>query len=167
MHGYFRPSLTFRHLSDVSTDDIMALNNNPDVLRQMPLGRPDFDEKKCKVWVAQKEAQWVLNGYGPWAFFVENEFAGWGGLQKEGDDADLALVLHPHYWGLGKVIFNEIVRRAVQELRLESITLLLPPTRVRIKGVLRLGFRPDGEVDIDGTYFRRYRLLVGPSAQHP
>lgn len=61
--------LHFRRLSDAPIADIIALNNNPDVLRQMPLGRPDFDERKCKVWVAQKEAQWALNGYGPWAFF--------------------------------------------------------------------------------------------------
>ena len=153
--------LHFRHLSDVSTEDIIALNNNPDVLRQMPLGRPDFDESKCKAWVAQKEAQWALNGYGPWAFFVEDEFAGWGGLQHEDGDADLALVLHPDYWGLGRVIFDEIVRRAFQD----SITKLLPPTRTRIKGVLRLGFVHDGDVDIDGTPFARYRLLASTSAK--
>ena len=157
--------LHFRHLSDVSTEDIIALNNNPDVLRQMPLGRPNFDESKCTAWVAQKEAQWALNGYGPWAFFVEDEFAGWGGLQHEDGDADLALVLHPDYWGLGRVIFDEIVRRAFQELGLDSITILLPPTRTRIKGVLRLGFVHDGDVDIDGTPFARYRLLASTSAK--
>ena len=43
--------LHFRRLSDAPIADIIALNNNPDVLRQMPLGRPDFDERKCKVWV--------------------------------------------------------------------------------------------------------------------
>lgn len=152
--------LHFRRLSDAAIADIIALNNNPDVLRQMPLGRPDFDERKCKAWVAQKEAQWALNGYGPWAFFVDGQFAGWGGLQQEDGDADLALVLHPDYWGLGRVIFDEIVRRAFQEMGLASITLLLPATRTRIKGILRLGFCLDAEVDIDGTPFSRYRLFA-------
>jgi len=58
----------FRRLSDVSTKDIIALNKNPDVLRHIPLGRPAFEESKCKAWGAQKEAQWALNGYGPWFF---------------------------------------------------------------------------------------------------
>lgn len=111
-----------------------------------------------------KEAQWALNGYGPWAFFVDGQFAGWGGLQQEDGDADLALVLHPDYWGLGRVIFDEIVRRAFQEMGLASITLLLPLTRTRIKGILRLGFCLDAEVDIDGTPFSRYRLLA--TAKH-
>jgi hypothetical protein len=38
------------------------------------------------------------------------------------------------------------------------VTILLPPSRTRVKGVLRLGFVPDGEVDIDGERFVRYRL---------
>lgn len=152
--------LQFKRLNEVSSADIIALNNNPEVLRQMPLGRPDFDEAKCAAWVAQKESQWTLNGYGPWAFMVDRRFAGWGGLQLEGDDADLALVLHPDYWGLGKAIFDEIVRRAFQEMGLDSITLLLPTTRTRIKGILRLGFRHDAEVDVEGVRFVRYRLLA-------
>lgn len=35
-------------------------------------------------------------------FFVDGQFAGWGGLQQEDGDADLALVLHPDYWGLAE-----------------------------------------------------------------
>jgi RimJ/RimL family protein N-acetyltransferase len=66
------------------------------------------------------------HGYGPWAFLVDNKFAGWGGLQYENGDADLALVLHPQYWGFGKKIFNQIIRRAFNEMGMESITILLP-----------------------------------------
>ncbi|KDO00863.1 GNAT family N-acetyltransferase [Pseudomonas donghuensis] len=156
--------LQFKRLSEISSADIIELNNNPDVLRHMPLGRPDFDEAKCSAWVAEKESQWLLNGYGPWAFWVNQKFAGWGGLQQEQGDADLALVLHPDYWGLGKAIFDEIVRRAFQEMGLGSVTVLLAPSRTRIKGILRIGFRRDGEVEVDGIRFARYRLLASTRA---
>lgn len=86
-------------------------------------------------------------------------------MQQEDGDADLALVLQPQYWGLGKVIFDEIIRHAFQEMGLKSITILLPPARTPIRGVLRLEFRPDGGVDVDGTYFTRYRLLASTSAK--
>jgi [ribosomal protein S5]-alanine N-acetyltransferase len=43
---------------------------------------------------------------------------------------------------------------------LESVTILFPPTRTRIKGILRLGFQEDGEVEIEGERFIRYRLFV-------
>jgi hypothetical protein len=79
-------------------------------------------------------------------------------LQPEGDDADLALVLHPDGWGLGKPIYDEIIKRAFGEMGFASVTVLFPPTRTRIKGLLRLGFQPDGELEIQGERFNRYRL---------
>ncbi|UVL63547.1 GNAT family N-acetyltransferase [Pseudomonas sp. B21-032] len=150
--------LQFKRLSEISSADIIELNNNSRVLRHMPLGRPDFDEAKCAAWVAEKESQWQVNGYGPWAFLVNQKFAGWGGLQLTEGDADLALVLHPDYWGHGRAIFAEILRRAFEEIGLESVTVLLAPSRTRVKGMLRLGFQPDGEVCLDGVRFVRYRL---------
>ena len=124
----------------------------------MPLGSANFDLSKAKEWVQQKDAQWQQYGYGLWAFLINQKFAGWGGLQYEKGDADLALVLHPDFWGSGKVIYHEIVKRAFTSLRLESITILLPSSRTRIKGIFRLGFQPDGEVNIEGARFQRFRL---------
>lgn len=154
-------NLEFKRLTAVDSQDIIALNNHPEVLRQMPLGSPDFDEVKAKEWVRQKDAQWDEHGYGPWAFFIDDEFAGWGGLQHEDGDADLALVLHPQFWGSGKVIYEEIVKRAFTDMGLGSITILLPFSRTRTKGIARLGFQADGEVEFDGVRFQRFRLYGG------
>ena len=151
-------TLEFKRLTEVDLIDIISLNNNPDVLRQMPLGSANFDLSKAKEWVQQKDAQWQQHGYGPWAFLIDQQFAGWGGLQYEKGDADLALVLHPDFWGSGKVIYHEIVKRAFTSLRQESITILLPSSRTRIKGIFRLGFQPDGELNIEGARFLRFRL---------
>lgn len=93
-------------------------------------------------------------------FLIDGKFAGWGGLQPEGDDADLGLVLHPDYWGYGKAIYEEIIRRAFEEMGFESVIILFPPSRTRIKGILRLGFAPDGEVEIAGERFNRFRLYA-------
>lgn len=152
--------LEFKRLTEVGLAEIIALNNNPEVLRQMPLGRADFDEIKANDWVEQKDAQWEKYGYGPWAFIVDKDFAGWGGLQYEAGDADLALVLHPKYWGSGKTIYQEIINRAFTTMGLSSITILLPPSRTRIRGIFRLGFKDDGEFDIDGVHFLRFRLYA-------
>ena len=159
-------TLEFKRLTEVDLIDIISLNNNPDVLRQMPLGSADFDLAKAKEWVRQKDAQWQQYGSGPWAFLIDQKFAGWGGLQYENGDADLALVLHPDFWGDGKAIYLEIAKRAFISMGLESITILLPPSRTRIKGIFRLGFQPDGEVDIEGARFQRFRLHA-PSKQVP
>ena len=123
----------------------------------MPLAKDSlFDEKQCLDWV--KEKQWQDHGYGPWAFLVDNKFAGWGGLQYENGDADLALVLHPQFWGFGKKIFNQIIRRAFNEMGMESITILLPPTRNKLKRIYLLGFEFESEIMLSGELFIKYRL---------
>jgi len=124
----------------------------------MPLTSDTFSESDCDDFVAAKEQLWNEHGYGPWAFIVDGEFAGWGGLQPEDGEADLALVLHPNYWGIGKILYHDIVNRAFGEMNLNTVTVLLPPTRTRIKGLLRLGFNKDGELIIGKERFIRYRL---------
>lgn len=152
--------LEFSRLAEVDRAEIVALHTNPLVRRQMPLSDGSFDEAACKKWVEGKEKQWQEHGYGPWAFLIDGRFAGWGGLQDEQGDADLGLVLHPDYWGMGKTIYEEMIRRAFGEMGFESVIILLPPSRKRVKGIFRLGFQRDGEVDIHGEPFLRYRLYA-------
>ena len=152
-------NIQFDRLRNISNQDIIELNTNERVLKQMPLANGVvFDEEQCIAWVKGKEEQWIEYGYGPWAFLVDGKFAGWGGLQYEEGDADLAVVLHPQYWGFGKQIFDEIIKKAFTEMGFESITILLPPTRKKLKGIYLLGFELDGEITIGGERFIRYRL---------
>lgn len=155
--------IKFDHLSNVSKTEIIELNTNDRVLKQMPLAKGTiFNEDQCIAWVNDKENQWTQYGYGPWAFIVDGKFAGWGGLQYEHGDADLALVLHPNYWGIGKQIFDKIINKAFNEMGFESITILLPPTRKNLKGIYSLGFKLDCEVTLSNEHFIRYRLYKMP-----
>jgi len=153
-------NLEFKQLSEIDRSEYVALNTNPLVMRQMPLASSDFDDEACKEWIAGKERLWEEHGFGPWAFVIDGKFAGWGGLQPEEGEADLALVLHPDFWGYGKVIYEEIIRRAFGEMGLDSVMILFPPTRTRVKGILRLGFKPEGELEIGGEKFIRYKLYA-------
>ncbi len=151
--------LEFKPMSAIEPAEYIALHTDPLVRKHMPLIGDDFGEKECIEWIKGKEKQWQEYGYGPWAFVVDGRFAGWGGLQYEAGDADLGLVLRPDFWGMGKVIAIEILRRAFGEMGLESVTVLFPPSRKRIRGLMRLGFLLDGETQIDGELFIRYRLV--------
>jgi RimJ/RimL family protein N-acetyltransferase len=133
------------------------LLTDPEVRRHMPLAGDNWDEAGAADWARGKDAQWEANGYGPWAIRVDGAFAGWGGFQREGDEADLGLVLLPAYWGHGADIFREMVRRG-RELSIANVTIMLPPSRVRLKGLVRLGFEPAGEVEHAGERFLKFRL---------
>ena len=151
-------TIEFKRLTGADPVDIIALMNEPRVRRLMPLSGDGFDAAACARFVTGKEAMWAEHGYGPWAFFIDGRFAGWGGLQPEAGDADLAIVLHPRYWGYGKPIYDRLLTHAFGPMNLDAITILLPPERTRTRAVLRLGFEPDGEVELCGVRFLRYRL---------
>ncbi|MGB5461224.1 MAG: GNAT family N-acetyltransferase [Eudoraea sp.] len=153
-------NIEFKRLTEVKKSEIIELMNNHLVRRQMPLLRDEFREDDCDKFIEAKERLWAKHRYGPWAFTLNEQFAGWGGLQHEEGEADLALVLHPNYWGIGKILYKKIIDKAFNEMGLKSIIVLLPYTRTRINGLLRLGFKKDRELKIGNEQFIRYRLKI-------
>ncbi|MBY5945253.1 hypothetical protein KUW02_08365 [Photobacterium rosenbergii] len=101
---------------------------------------------------------WEEHGYGPWAFRINGEFAGWGGLQPESGEADFALVLHPDYWGYGLKIFKLFERIAFDEMYLSSMTALFPPSRKNWRALILFGFIKEQELVVNDRTFIRFRL---------
>ena len=153
-----RGDIQFRRLSEIAPENIIALMNDSDVQRHLPLARGHFGPTDCERFVQSKERMWTERGFGPWAFVRDGEFIGWGGLQPEGDDADIGLVLRPQWWGVGRHLYERIISYAFHELGLDSVIAMLPPTRSRGGGLQRLGFVPDGEALLSGERFVRFRL---------
>lgn len=147
-------------IGDASLADIARLHNHPQVRTHLPLATMVFDETMAAAWRKEKERLWAEHGYGPWVIELNGVFAGWGGMQPENGEADLALVLLPEAWGHGLAICRVMFERAFGELKLPSVTALLPPSRVRQRGMQRMGFVPDGEFVIKGQRFVRYRMLA-------
>jgi [ribosomal protein S5]-alanine N-acetyltransferase len=147
-----------RRLSDVSFADLAHLLNDADVRRHLPLAIAPFDEETCACFVAEKQRMWDEHGFGPWAFFVDGRFAGWGGLQPDGDDADLGFVLHRAFWGIAPRLARDVLRRAFTEMGRPSVIALLPPSRTRVAALARLGFVREGAVVLSGQPFQRFRL---------
>lgn len=150
--------LELRPLCEAAPADLIALMNDPRVLRHMPLSLGIFGPAECRAFLIAKERMWTDHGYGPWAIFIGRRFAGWGGLQPENGEPDLGLVLHPDFWGRGPAFAREFIRLAFGPMGFNSVTALLPPSRTRIRGLARLGFAQDGELEIAGRRFLRFRL---------
>lgn len=158
MASHNHRAIAFKRLTEVNPRDIIALSNDPRVRRHLPLARGDFGARECAKFVAAKERMWETTGYGPWAFVLDDEFIGWGGLQPEGDDLDVAMILHPDHWGVGPGLCRRIISYAFGTRGVSAVTVLLPPSRRKLAGIRRLGFRPDGEAVLGGERFLRYRL---------
>lgn len=148
-----------RKLNEVDKDLIIQLLTHPSVQRHMPLSSESFGEKEYDAFIAAKAKIWEEHGFGPSAYFVDGVFIGWAGIQPdEGDDFEIAIVLEPKSWGYGRQIYQDLIQQAFVELNLNSITILFPPSRTRIKGIFKAGFIEEGEVLIESERFIRYRL---------
>lgn len=158
MPAFKNPEIEFKRLEEVNKTELKELMNHPLVRRQLPLAKKRFDDRAYQEFIQIKNSLWKKHGYGPWAFFIDQKFAGWGGLQYEQGDPDLALILHPKYWGMGKRIYKKIIRRAFNEMGFESITALLPISRKHDKALLQLHFKPDGQTILENEQFIRFRL---------
>lgn len=150
--------IQFKSLSEIKMDNILELMNHPKIRQHMPLVKGIFDEEKYHSFIKEKEKMWEDYGFGPWAFTLNEIFIGWGGLQPCDNDVEIALVLHPKYFGNGKFLYSKIINYAFKEKKLDSVIILFPPTRTKIKGILKLGFIVEGKVIIEGEEFLRYRL---------
>ncbi|MDQ4628691.1 GNAT family N-acetyltransferase [Janthinobacterium lividum] len=152
-------AFTFHPLSDIANEEWLVLLNHPDVIRHMPLATESWDEHAVMEWAKGKDAQWQANGYGPWAIRIDGAFAGWGGFQKEGREADLALVLLPAFWGHGPALVRRFMHRRL-ELGIGPVSILLPPSRTRVRGLARIGFALDCEVEYEGRCFLKFRAIA-------
>ena len=151
------PEITFARLTEAPFDDLLRLLNEPRNARHMPLSEP-FSPEQAEEWISAKDSRWEEDGYGPWAVFLDETFAGWGGFQLEAHGPDYGLVLLPEFWGHGLAITRRALDRGFGDLGLDTVLIALPPTRNPDRAVARLGFEPDGEVEYFGLTFRQYRL---------
>ncbi len=155
----FMDKIEFVHLSKIAENEIIELMNNNKVVKHLPLLTSKFTASQCQRFLKQKQELWDEFGYGPWAVLIKGEFAGWGGLQPEQGEVDFALVLKPKFWGWGLKIFNLVKNQAFNEMGLDSFIALLPPLRRNSNAILRIGFIEDGQLNVEGQQFARYRFM--------
>lgn len=150
--------ISFRPLAEAGQERLVRLMSDPRVYRYMPLSSGSFTPADCDGFLAAKAKLWADHGYGPWALFLGEDFAGWGGFQWEDGDADLGLVLAPDFWGAGQRLAIAMLDKGFGEMGFPSVTALLPPGRPHVGALLRAGFVADSETTINDKRFLRFRL---------
>jgi len=153
-----RCNITFARLSDISPDEILVHMSDPRVTKHMPLLTTKWDHHIVAEFVAAKEACWRRDGLGHWAILWSDEYVGWGGFQREGDEWDFGLVLTSDSFGLGARIAKKAIKFAVTDERIPHVTFLLPLSRKYLGGLSRLGAWFVEEIEYDGAQFLKYRL---------
>jgi ribosomal-protein-alanine N-acetyltransferase len=151
--------IEFVRLSSIDVHHLQRLVNDPLVTRHMPLADPDpMGPDEIRDWVAGKERISREHGFGPEAILIDGTFAGWGGIEPDGDGASISLVLLPAFWGHGREVLDLLLEEVFKTRDLPYLLVEFPPSRTRIHGLLSLGFRVVGDRQIGGHRFIVYRL---------
>ena len=124
----------------------------------MPLAEP-VDLEWIENWKEAKSRQWSDPEHGPWAVYVGGEFAGWSGVQPDGDEEDeLAIVLHVWAWNLGREIARETLVRFRSMGHHKPIAVYFPTTRPIDLLIEKLSLEYVGEASIGSHRFVKLHL---------
>jgi len=80
---------------------------------------------------------------------------GWGGFQSIQDQAELALVLQPNWWGWGKECLQKFIQHNSYS-HLTQLIVRLPDSMKNLRGMERLGFQQQDIIFIAGNLFLRF-----------
>jgi hypothetical protein len=150
-------SIKYVKLSEVSPHDFISLLNNQRI-REHLIDHELFDIDIVKKWIQEKIKVDSTFGCNVRAIIFNNQLAGWCGIQLEDEKYEIAIVLDNKSWGLGKEVFNEIMRWA-KEFKHDEIFIHFLHTRPEYKFLKRLS-KNVFKSEILGNKFTTYQLAV-------
>ena len=99
--------LQYAPLDSIDPERFIPLLNSQRV-RSHLIAHPPFDIESVSAWI---QAKCVINneaGCRIRVVLLDGELAGWCGIQRDGEEYEIAIVLDEKFWGLGKRIFADL-----------------------------------------------------------
>ncbi len=131
---------------------------NKQTTREHLIDHELFTLEGVKEWIQSKIDVDSLQGCRVRAIKVNDQLAGWCGIQTEEGKYEIAVVIEDSYWGLGKSIFREIMVWA-KELGHRTIFIHFLHTRPEYKFLRKLS-KNVYESELLGNKFTTYELEV-------
>ena len=148
-----------RNLSEVLDLDLLDLFNDERVIKYMPLAERPVTLDWVSDWKKAKSGLWESQEFGPWGVYLADRFAGWSGLQPDGDACELAVVLSPWAWGSGMDVAEATLKKWHELGRELPIYVYLPLTRRPDRIAAKLGMRFVKNFTWSGKEFAQFELL--------
>lgn len=117
-----------------------------------------FNLDSVTAWINSKIVVDTIEGCRVRAITCNNQLAGWCGIQLEDEKYELAIVIDEQYWGLGKTIFQDMMRWA-KELGHDEVIIHFLHTRPNYKFLQKMASNVY-ETEMLGSKFTTYQLAV-------
>lgn len=150
--------IDLKPLQEANTEELVALLNNPAVTAHMPLASQVTSEW-VETWKRDKSLQWPDAEMGPWVVHIDSKFAGWAGVQPDGEsETELAVVLDVWAWGFGREVASVTLQRWRSFGDPRPVVVYLPYSRPIQAIQDRWGWKLLGEAEFSGSRFAKLAI---------
>jgi len=146
--------LTFH---EINPNEFIPLLNSQKI-REHLIDHTLFDLDSIKAWTDSKIEVNSSDGCRVRAIVCNNHLAGWCGIQEEDDKYEFAIVIDEQFWGLGKTVFQEMMRWA-KELGHDEVFIHFLHTRSDYKFLQNIA-KNVYKTKMLGSQFTTYQLTV-------
>ena len=150
-------SIEYIKFNKVNVRDFISILNKLKI-REHLIDHSLFDNTSIKHWIKSKLEVDSTQGCRVRAILINNQLAGWCGIQLEDKEYEIAIVIDEEFWGSGKRIFMDIMNWA-KELGHERIIIHLLHTRPEYKFLKKISTKVYTS-QIHGNKFTTYQLTV-------
>ena len=150
--------IEYVNLSECNSDELISILNSADVRRHLMPHEP-FTQTSLAPWIEQKNACDALAGCRVRGILINQQLAGWCGIQNDEPGYEVAIVLAKPFWGYGKPVF-ETMRAWAKAFGHRELIIHLHESRPGYKFLSRMSANKVTESTIGGNRFNSYRVPV-------
>jgi hypothetical protein len=104
-------NLNYVRLDEINPNNFIVLLNKQKI-REHLIEHELFIIDTVELWIKNKIKVDSIHGCKVRAIIYNNHLAGWCGIQPENEKYEIAIVIDDKFWGIGKTVFQEIMRWA-------------------------------------------------------
>ncbi|NJN91102.1 MAG: GNAT family N-acetyltransferase [Leptolyngbyaceae cyanobacterium SL_5_14] len=149
--------IEYIEFDEVNPKEFVALLNKQKI-REHLIAHQLFDIETVKEWIETKIEVDSSKDCKVRAIIVDQQLAGWCGIQLEDEKYEIAIVIDNNYWGLGRKIFREIMDWA-EEFGHQTVFIHFLYTRPKYKFLQKIS-KNVYQSELSGNKFTTYEIAV-------
>jgi hypothetical protein len=156
-------NIKFVTFNNVNIEDLLQVLNEP-ALRKHLIDHEIFNSNSIKKWIKAKLEIDSAAGCCIRAIYIDEELAGWCGIQPDDHGYELAIVIASKFWGVGISVFKTLMCWA-KDLKHQEVLFHLLDSRPEYKALSRLSTKVK-KTTLLGRSFSTYYISVDKWNRH-
>lgn len=156
-------TIEFKDFTHINSKDLTILLNE-NKIREHLVEHPYFDDISIDKWIKEKIEIDSLSGCRIRAVYINENLAGWCGIQPDEKGFELAIVISENFWGSGISIFKTLISWA-KELGHKEVLFHLLESRTEYKALNKIATKVK-KTKLLGRYFLTYYISFDDEIQN-